>query len=148
MALKLKDKQKLNKYILNQGKVIERALIYRLSALLADLENHAKLSAGYDDDTSNLRSSIGGVVLNNGIPVHWKGFTSINRAMEGPVVGKDLAKQLIASNKDGIVLILVAGMEYATYVENYYNLNVLKQSELRMNRELPKILNKLKSKIK
>jgi hypothetical protein len=41
----------------------------------------------------------------------------------------------------------VAGMEYATYVENYHNLNVLKISELKMYRELPVMMEKLKQKI-
>jgi hypothetical protein len=41
----------------------------------------------------------------------------------------------------------VAGMEYATYVENYHNLNVLKKSELKMYRELPVMMEKLKQKI-
>ena len=38
-------------------------------------------------------------------------------------------------------------MEYATYVENYHGLNVLKKSEFKMRSDLPKMLNKLKKKI-
>jgi hypothetical protein len=45
---------------------------------------------------------------------------------------------------NGYVILLVAGMQYATYVEDHHNLNVLKQSELLMDRELPIIIEKLK----
>ena len=143
--MQLKDKRALNQYISDYGKRIEKALIYQLEYMVAELSNHAKLNAGYQDQSSNLKSSIGGVVLKNGIPVSYKGFEGAGDS--GPDTGKAFLDTLISQAGSGYVLILVAGMEYATYVENYYGLNVLKKSELRMRTELPKELNRLMAKL-
>ena len=47
----------------------EKQLTYLLEAAVAELVNHAKLGAEYQDQTSNLKSSIGGIVLRNGVPI-------------------------------------------------------------------------------
>lgn len=142
---KLKNEKVLQSYIRMMMPRIEKALIYTLEAYVAELQNHAKLSAAYKDQTANLKSSIGGVVLNNGKPVSYAGFDG--SGSQGPEVGKTFLNQLIETHKKGYVIILVAGMEYATYVENHHNLNVLKKTELKMLQELPGILDNLKRKI-
>ena len=145
MSIKLTNVKELSKYLNEMSFRIEEALIYQLEYLIAELENHAKLSADYTDQTSNLKSSIGGVVLKDGRPITYRGFSGSGK--EGGKTGLEYINQLINDNKNGYVLLVVAGMEYATYVENYHELNVLKKSELKMQREIPKILTKLKSKI-
>lgn len=144
MRITAKNKQEVSKFILNYGNRIEAALIYQLEILVAQLENHAKRSAGYQDRTANLKSSIGGVVLKDGKVVTYKGFTG---RQVGTSTGLEFINSLISDFSQGYVLILVAGMDYATYVENYHGLNVLKKSELKMRSDLPKMLNKLKKKI-
>ena len=65
----------------------------------------------YKDDTANLRSSIGYVVLKDGNVV----FESFpGGAAKGHAEGKSLAMSL---RKDGYQLIGVAGMDYASAVE-------------------------------
>ena len=145
MAFKMINKRGVSKYILTYHLRIEKALIYALGALIAELENHAKLNAGYKDRTSNLKGSIGGVLLKDGEVVKWSGFDQYGS--KGNQDGKDFINTLIGENSKGYVIIIVAGMEYATYVENYHGLNVLKQTELKMRRELPKLLEGMKSKI-
>jgi len=144
MRFRIKNKQEVSKYILNFGRKVEAALIRELEILVAQLQNHAKLSAGYKDQTANLKSSIGGVVLKDGKPVTYKGFTG---KQEGTSTGLGFINSLIGDFSTGYVIILVAGMEYATYVENYHGLNVLKKTELKMRSDLTKMLNKLKKKI-
>ena len=145
MGLQLKNKKELVKYIQQQAVRIETALIFQLEYLVAELQNHAKQSAEYIDQTSNLKGSIGGVVLKNGKPVFYKGFDSGGSV--GNSTGLEFLNSLIAKNPTGYVILIVAGMEYATYVENYHGLNVLKKSELKMEREIPALLNRLKTKI-
>lgn len=144
MQIKARNKQQINKYILNQANLIEAALIYQLEVLVAKLENHAKLKAGYTDRTGNLKSSIGGAVLKDGKVVTYKGFTG---KQTGTSTGLEFINSLIGQYQTGYVLILVAGMNYATYVENFYGLNVLKKTELKMQSDLRKALNVLKKKI-
>ena len=147
MSLKLANKDELNKYILAQSVNIEKALIYRLEAFVAELQNHAKLSAGYKDQTGNLKASIGGVLLNQGKPVSYAGFEETE---EGSSIksSADFLNSLISKYKKGYTILVVAGMEYASYVENYHGRNVLKKSELKMAKELPVLLENLKKQIK
>ncbi len=145
MVMKLKNKKGLSQYILSRSLVIEKALIFLLEALVADLQNHAKLNAGYEDQTSNLKGSIGGVVLKNGKPITYKGFDTDGKT--GNITGLEFINNLISGYGSGYVILIVAGMEYGSYVEDLHNLNVLKKSELKMNRELSNILQGLKVKI-
>lgn len=145
MTLKLKNQKAINKYLAQTIKRIEAALIFQLEFLVAELENHAKQSAGYEDQTSNLKGSIGGVVLKDGRPITYRGFEGTS---EGTSTGLEYINSLISDFGKGYTILMVAGMEYATYVENYNNLNVLKKSELRMKPELAKIFEKLKLKFK
>lgn len=146
MALKLQNKKELSNYILNQGALIEKALIFNLEYLVAQLENHAKLNAGYEDQTSNLKGSIGGVVLKNGKPISYSGFNE--GGVGGNSDGKLYINTLISNYTQGYTILVVAGMNYAAYVEDIHGLNVLKKSELKMQRELPKLLVKLTQKFK
>jgi len=145
MSLQLRNKDVITNYLRLMFPRIEAALIYRLEAYVAELQNHAKLSAEYEDQTSNLKSSIGGVVLKNGKPISYAGFEG--NGIDGPTTGTAFINSLLSNYPKGYVIILVAGMEYATYVENYHNLNVLKKTELKMQQDLPGILDNLKRKI-
>ena len=138
--LALKNKKQLNQYINQQAIRIEKALIYALEYHVTQLQNHAKKEGTYNDITGNLRNSIGGVVLKNGKPVTYKGIENSSSATI-------FIDSLIPRFPNGYVLLIVAGMEYATYVENRHNLNVLSKTELKMKAELPGILAKLKKKI-
>lgn len=144
MEIKARNKQEINKYILSYANRIEQALIFQLEVLVAQLENHAKLSAGYKDRTSNLKSSIGGVVLNDGKVITYKGFKG---RQAGTTTGLEFINSLIGQFTKGYVIILVAGMNYASYVENFYGLNVLKKTELKMQTDLRKMLAAFKKKI-
>ncbi|MDB0602359.1 hypothetical protein PL373_14655 [Tenacibaculum maritimum] len=75
--------------------------------------NKARISGNYKDRTGNLRSSIGYIILKDG--------KIINKNFEGEKEGKNqgqkVAKEVAEQHPDGYVLIGVAGMQYAAYVE-------------------------------
>ena len=142
--IKLKNKNMVIAELRKKSILIEKALIYSLGAFVAELENHAKESAEYKDITSNLKSSIGGMLLKDGVPVSYKGFVG---APSGASKGKEFINSLIGNYTSGYTILLVAGMEYASPLENYHGYNVLKKTELKMNRDLPKVLDKLKMQI-
>lgn len=144
MSLKVKNKDAISKYIQRQKVLIEKALIFNLEALVSELQTHAKNNAGYEDQTSNLKSSIGGVLLKNKRPVTYRGFEGES---DGTSTGLEFINSLISDQNNGYVIVIVAGMEYATYVEDIHQLNVLKKTELKMNRDLPLLLKKLSKKI-
>lgn len=144
MALKLTNRNQVEKYLLQHGKRIETALIYQLEYLVAELTNHAKANAGYEDRTSNLKSSIGGVILKNGRPITYRGFVKESNSDTGDKTGLEFINSLIKDVGKGYAVIIVAGMEYASYVENYHNLNVLKKTELQMKEKLELIVKRLR----
>ena len=142
---RLKNKKAVLSQFALIAKRIELALIRNLEIFVTKLEDHAKLSAGYKDQTGNLKSSIGGVVLKNGVPITYRGFEG--KGADGVNTGLEYINSLISNYKKGYVILVVAGMDYAAYVEDYHDLNVLKKTELKMARELPKLLLNLKSTI-
>jgi hypothetical protein len=75
--------------------------------------NKARISGNYKDRTGNLRSSIGYIILKDG--------KIVDRNFEGGKEGKDegqkAANEVASQYPDGYVLIGVAGMKYAAYVE-------------------------------
>ncbi|MEG2771981.1 MAG: hypothetical protein RR960_06530 [Alistipes sp.] len=101
--------------------------------------------ASWFDHTGNLRSSIGYVVVCNGQIVNLSGFDQVLQGSEGSTTGRGLAERLARSYKTGYALIVVAGMNYAAYVEAMENKCVLVSAELFAAREAPLMMQKLKT---
>ena len=99
------------------------------------------------DQTGNLRSSIGYVIVMEGRIVSMSDFKQVRNGTQGPVEGKALAKKLASNYKTGFALIVVAGMHYAAYVEAMDNKVVLTSAELLARRELPGMMRQLKTQI-
>lgn len=72
----------------------------------------------YKDQTGNLTSSIGYVIVVDGTIVDEYGFRPYqSTANKGANEGLEYARQIAATFPDGIVVIVSAGMDYAAYVE-------------------------------
>lgn len=105
----------------------------------------ARLKANFRDQTGNLRSSIGYVLLYDGKVVQNSDFSAVKGGSEGSTIGAEFAKKIgveKAKNK-GVTLIVVAGMNYATHVvaRGY---DVLDSAEILAKQIVPKMLSKLK----
>lgn len=124
----------------------------------------ARKAGEYNDITGNLRSSIGYVVLFNGQPYKYsqsrvfrgrkyknktyKGKKLVRKkgnmgVSEGQAFLERLAKEFANRYPKGVVLIVVAGMKYAVYVEELHNLNVLSSAELLADEIVPRMLHQL-----
>ena len=86
----------------------------------------------WKDRTGNLRSSIGYVVQNNGIPVVTGPVVQFagedGNGGKGPQEARNLMKSLRGTKQSGVVLTVVAGMDYAEYVESIHGKDVLATS--------------------
>ena len=95
----------------------------------------------YDDQTGNLRSSIGYAIFDNGKEIN-SIFEIADKDEKGAGVksAKKLAKEQVA--KTGLCLIVTAGMNYAAAVEskNYTVLTAFAPSENEVKRDLEKLL--------
>lgn len=121
-----------------QKKVLTNTFIYVGKKCV----NKARSLDTYKDQTGNLRSSIGYIVLNDGVEISSSGFSTVKKGSEGKMLGKEFIKELAKQNSEGLVLIVVAGMNYASYVEAM-GLDVLTSAELLAEKLIPEMLTKL-----
>lgn len=107
--------------------------------------NEARSNHRYRNQTGNLQSSIGYCVLEDGKVIFGgqDSFEVVNNGTQGLKEGRAFLQRLISEHPSGLVLIVVAGMEYAAYVEAK-NLNVLDSAEQLAERLLPQLFGKLK----
>ena len=109
--------------------------------------------SNWTDQTGNLRSSVGYILSVNGRPVGMSDFAVVvgPKAEEGAdengsQLGRDYAQSLAALYPSGIALIVVAGMEYASYVEKRDNKTVLAQGEIEARKLVEQMIRELNQK--
>ena len=94
---------------------------------------YARESGKYVDHTGNLRSSIGYLIVRNG-SVAYSDFQKQNvgtEGAEGVEKSKKLARELATTHSKGLVLIGLAGMEYAVYVEAIESKDVITAANIK-----------------
>lgn len=152
----------LRKQIENGNFVPARVILRRLHHLGLEMTAHARTitrghsSGGYDDQTGNLRSSIGFRIYKDGVSVEDGGFESIG-GPEGEANAKkalDLYSDKIPTT--GWTLLIVAGMNYASAVESgnrktrngrYYQAkgyNVLHLTGVEMSKRIDELIKEFK----
>ncbi len=104
--------------------------------------DESRTNGSYQDQTGNLRSSIGYVVLQDGKAIEKGGFKLTKSGGNGQKEGETFINKVISQYPKGFVLVVVAGMKYAAYVEAR-NYNVLSSAELLAEKEVPKLLKAL-----
>lgn len=114
-------------------------LKYLGEAFIKDARNESV--GNYGDRTGNLRSSVGYIVAFNGEIVVEDFKKYKGKGEKGVEKGKQLAFDLAKENSEGYVLICLAGMEYAIYVE-LQDYNVISGSEVAVRRLWKKVFTK------
>ncbi len=132
----------ISDFIGQQVERITSALIYNLCAVGEQVLNQARSTNSYKDQTGNLRSSIGYVVAVDGEVVQSSSFEVVKDGADGSRDGKSYALDLVKQFPEGIVLIVVAGMNYASYV-SAKGYDVLDSSEVLADRLVHEILKQL-----
>lgn len=102
----------------------------------------ASQSHKYQDQTGNLSSSIGYCILRDGEIVREGGFNVVKDGASGAAKGKEYLHQLALEHPSGIVLIVVAGMEYSGYVEAL-GLDVLDSATIHVGEMVNELLSQL-----
>lgn len=136
--------------LMREAERVERLTIRALSKLGEQCVTKIRDRAGdksWYDQTGNLRSSVGYVIAHNKNIIQCSTFNQVNQGSEGVKTGKDLAKELAKRYSNNYVLIVVAGMNYAEFVEAMDNKDVLASTELWAREQVPLMLEKLKRQI-
>ena len=140
----------VNVYLKAEAERIQRLTIRALAYLGEQCVRLARDRApelSWIDRTGNLRSSIGYIITHNGNIVQYSDFQQVKQGSEGVKTGKDFAEEIAKQFSSEYVLVVVAGMNYAEYVEARDNKDVLATPELFANKELPKMFERLKKQI-
>ena len=122
---------------------VQKRQIERLKLLGEMCVNHARSipkEQGFEDQTGNLRSSIGYSVFFDGVAIH-SSYEVVLGGDAGAKAGQRLA-QAIGEQTEGVCLVVTAGMTYALYLESKGR-DVLTSAEHLAEKELPKMLEKL-----
>lgn len=136
--------------LMREAERVERLTIRALSKLGEQCVTKIRDRAGdksWYDQTGNLRSSVGYVIAHNKNIIQYSTFNQVKQGSEGVKTGKDLAKELAKRYSNNYVLIVVAGMNYAEFVEARNNKDVLASTELWAREQVPLMLEKLKRQI-
>ena len=147
MATKLDE---IHNTLMKESQRVERLTIRALSYLGEQCVTRVRDREGdksWYDRSGNLRSSVGYVISHNGNIVQYSDFNQIKQGSEGVKVGKDLAEEIVKRYSNDYVLVVVAGMNYAEFVEAMENKNVLASAELFARKELPEMMSKLKKQL-
>lgn len=113
-----------------------------VAAKLAGASLSLSQAGSFNDQTGNLRSSIGFIILQNGqiIKSH---FPITLGGADGVAAGEAVASELRLEYPSGFVLVLVAGMEYASFVEAK-GYDVISGSAITAKSQLAKYLKRLR----
>lgn len=135
-------KSQIDAYLKERMNRLKQAIIYNLCAVGEKVRNEALDNGSYKDRTKNLRSSVGYIVVVDGQVYKAGSFGKPDGNGEGRNAGMSYARSLVGKFPKGIVLIVVAGMNYASYV-SAKGYNVLDSSELLADQLVPKMLKQL-----
>lgn len=139
------DPQAPDRFLAEMVERTERAIMRNLSYAGEECVNVARQSHTYRDQTGNLTSSVGYVISKDGHLVKAGDFNTVKQGGQGSRDGKEYAKQLVSEFPQGIVLIVVAGMNYAAHVSNR-GYDVIDSAELKANQIVPVLLAQLRLK--
>lgn len=150
MAIKKISKSDIHAYLEQRLEQERRKLVYRYAAVaeecLSLARSTTKASKNFLDQTGNLRSSMGYIIVDNGRVINFSDFKQVKEGDTGTVRGKALARQLADRFGKGICMVFVAGMEYAVFVENR-GYDVLTSANLQAETDIPDLLKELGYKI-
>ncbi|MCD8313426.1 MAG: hypothetical protein LUC24_04630 [Bacteroidales bacterium] len=122
------NRSALDAYIVRKIEARRTVILRRLNEAGLRAVNSARNEHGYTDRTGNLTSSIGYVIVEDGKVIQESAFEVVKDGAQGSSDGRAFAESLASGYPTGIVLIIVAGMNYAAYV-SARGFNVLDSAE-------------------
>lgn len=138
----------------NIGKEIDervrKVLLETLRYVGEQCVKNARDNGTYQDQTGNLRSSIGYAIVEDG-RVITDGLEAQYQQFKDGKQGLDESKKFlleVGKRFSGLALVIVAGMNYAVYVERNHHKNVLTSAELLAEKLVPELLQQLGFKVK
>lgn len=139
------SKSRINEYLKQKTEEMTRVCVNNLCYVGESVIKTVRQQTSaedYKNQTGNLRSSVGYIVVLNGRVVQSAGFEKVKNGGEGTKAGETYARDLAKQFDKGLVLLVVAGMNYASYV-SAKGYDVLDSAELLARRLVPKMTTEL-----
>ena len=138
----------IDNFIESKIKQMRDVILHNLKYVAEEVLNTARTNGNYEDQTGNLRHSVGYIIVENGATVLASADVEIKSGVgaNGVKMGKKYAEQLAQKYTKGIVLIVYAGMNYASYV-SAKGYDVLDSAELTAEKLVPQMLKQLGFKV-
>ena len=141
MGIVLKTPQQaIERMVKEKAKLINNTIIEALMQIGEECVGIMRERGDYKDQTGNLRSSVGFMIVQNGRKVAMSSFEQVKDGEEGTKVGKKAVRKVAKEFPTDNVLIVVAGMKYGIYVERLYGKDVLTSGRLHAKTEAKRIL--------
>lgn len=122
---------------------MDQVIIAQLQMLGEELVAYARNNHTYTDQTGNLTNSMGYAVVRNREVVFFGGATQPGISVESAL---NVVNELINEAQTTYSLIIVAGMNYAAYVEAK-GYNVILPAELKAKKDFPTAMSKVIEKV-
>ena len=142
-ASSLKEMNEYMKTAIKRADTIILRNLQRLGEMAIIKARDRSGAESWYDQTGNLRSSIGYIIGKDGVVQGQGGFSTVLSGSQGPLEGRELAMSLAEDMSGKYFLIVVAGMKYASYVEDMENKDVLASTSLFVQKEVPKMMKRI-----
>lgn len=120
----------IDRYLEEAEKELLQAVEDALIEAIKEAVEEARSMGAYQNQSGNLRSSIGGAVGRSGEVAYMSDFNLVLGGVEGAAKGRALAESLVGQHADeDFVVALVAGEDYAVYVQSVHGLDVIASGE-------------------
>ena len=140
MSVKLTtSRADISRYALNQVEQMKAGVIRKLAYVGEQCVNEARMKKTFKDQTGNLNSSFGYAIIDNGQIISLTGFKLVKDGHDGSVKSSDYVREIAARSEGGLVLVVVAGMNYASYVADK-GYNVLDSAEMLAEKLIPQLI--------
>ena len=144
-----KAMQTLHRRILRELTIAGEKAVEKARLIVTNEGGGGSAFPPYTVQTGNLVSSVGYAIVNNGQIVTQSSFNAVSGpqgdGQEGATAGRAYVKELAMRYPQGYALILVAGMHYASYVQELHHRDVLISGSLVANQLLTELRAKLNS---
>lgn len=140
--------EQIKQMIAERFERLDKQIINTLSFCGEKAVAYAREKGTYIDRTGNLRSSVGYIIAKNGQVLQQSSFSKVQGSEpsddNGSEIGLKYAQELVSEHANGYVLIVVAGMHYAYYVEKIHNRDVLDGAKISTEKVLQTLIKQIK----
>ena len=147
MGIKAKGLESVNRFFQGYMRIVHEEMTRSLSYLGEQCIKNARdrsQDESWIDQTGALRSSVGYAVYEMGKKKIESDFPIVKQGAEGAEEGRKMLNDLARLYSDTYTLVVVAAMNYATFVESFESKDVLASTELMAQSKIDEYMRRTK----